>query len=586
MAPRWLAILCVFLACFGLYLAAPVMQVGDSQYSLATSMSLLERGSLRIDPYLQRKAPKDWGYYVSNGEDYQVEVVGESMYHFFPLLPAILATPLVWVAKNTGTNLVDVNGRWDLVAEEGVQKWIAAFLVALSVAFAFLTFSVVASQAISVVVAFGIALGSQYYSSLSRAMWSDTWGCLLASVLIWHLVRRGARSALPNSFVVGCLMVGLFACKPQLAIIIIPVYVCLAVQHASQGISLFIIGLVGFSFFALMSLWVYGSSMPAYYLAGRLSSHGFWPRFAGAFVSPSRGTLIFMPSVVVAVYLSIRYWRWLPVRHMVVLGGVVMMGVHVLIGLFSHWWGGYSYGPRLSSAVVPWLGVVLACCMAGQSSAFRAGFASPRVLMAERCVAALAIALSIMLNLPGAWSRSAIDWNGKPASVDLHPERLWDWENPQFMTPLRDCAVEVGPASSYFPIGCKIEAGDPKAGAAFGAGWSAPDVRGRLAGEGKAVIYLPAEPGETLYLRMALAPIPAQGQGPVSVSITLRDVEIVRHRFSHLGFSVLPLTVPGRLVSSVNDLVLHVDLGHAAENGVSNPDVFSGGVLLGWVSRD
>jgi hypothetical protein len=582
---RWWGAVLVFLACFSLYFAAPVMNVGDSRYALATSLSLLERGSLRIDPYLERKAPVDRGYFVSNGEDYQVEMVGEKMYHFFPLLPGVMATPLVWFANAMGTSLVGSDGRWSDVAEARAQKWISALLVALSLVFAFLTASALLSQPISLIVAFCVAFGSQYYSSLSRAMWSDTWGCLLASVMIWHLVRRGIRSAVPSSLLVGVLMVGLFACRPQLAIVILPVFLCLALRSRSQGIELCVIGLIGLAFFALMSLWVYGASMPAYFLAGRLSSHGFWERFAGSLMSPSRGTLVFMPSVGFAAYLSMRYWRWLPVRYMVVLGGAIFLGVHVLIGLFPHWWGGASYGPRLSSAVVPWIGVVLSCAWVAQRSAFHAGVASRQRVMAENAFAVLAIAASILMNLPGAWSFSALNWNGRP-SVDLHPERLWDWRNPQFLSPFSDHSSSQKPPSELFPVGSKIKAKDPRIVAAFGAGWSGPHELGRLTTEETATLYVPASEGETLYFRFALAPIPADGRSDMSVSMTLRGEEFLRFPFPCLGFSVVPVTIPSHLVSLINEVVLHVSAhpGTDTQKGIHTGP--KGAVLLGWVARD
>jgi hypothetical protein len=45
----------------------------------------------------------------------------------------------------------------------------------------------------------------------------------------------------------------------------------------------------------------------------------------------------------------------------------------------------------------------------------------------------LLLALSIGINGRGATSEATAMWNVRPASVDEHPERRWDWRDPQFL---------------------------------------------------------------------------------------------------------------------------------------------------------
>jgi hypothetical protein len=51
----------------------------------------------------------------------------------------------------------------------------------------------------------------------------------------------------------------------------------------------------------------------------------------------------------------------------------------------------------------------------------------------EFVAGALLLALSIGINGRGAISEATAMWNVRPVSVDEHPERLWDWRDPQFL---------------------------------------------------------------------------------------------------------------------------------------------------------
>jgi hypothetical protein len=47
-------------------------------------------------------------------------------------------------------------------------------------------------------------------------------------------------------------------------------------------------------------------------------------------------------------------------------------------------------------------------------------------------VALMLITISVAMNAVGAMSKSAASWNDQP-SIDLNPQRLWDYRHPQFL---------------------------------------------------------------------------------------------------------------------------------------------------------
>src|SRR5262249_17706220 len=96
-----------------------------------------------------------------------------------------------------------------------------------------------------------------------------------------------------------------------------------------------------------------------YYRASRLYFGVFWTALAANLISPGRGLLVYVPVLLFVGYLLVCYRRELVFPRIVVMAlGVIIFHLAVMSS-FGHWWGGYSFGPRFSTGLVPWF-VVLA----------------------------------------------------------------------------------------------------------------------------------------------------------------------------------------------------------------------------------
>jgi hypothetical protein len=98
---------------------------------------------------------------------------------------------------------------------------------------------------------------------------------------------------------------------------------------------------------------------------------------------------------------------------------VAVIGAHwILISIFSHWWAGHSYGPRLFTDVLPYAVYFLV-----------------RPVEARRRGAFLAVAaaISVFVHARGSISHATHAWNDGPPDVDAAPARVWDFRDPQFL---------------------------------------------------------------------------------------------------------------------------------------------------------
>ena len=171
-----------------------------------------------------------------------------------------------------------------------------------------------------------------------------------------------------------------------------------------------------------------GGFFSPFYGPGMLDlGHQFWRRLDGLLLSASRGLLVFVPVVLVPLYLTIRYWRYLPRRRLAVLA-LIIITLHLsMLSCWEAWWGGGSYGPRILLEVMPWF--VLLGILSIKA------FLEDRTLNGRQWAVTVSIAVllliaSIAMNAPGALSQNSIGWRRFDPQ---HLSVLWDWHDPQFL---------------------------------------------------------------------------------------------------------------------------------------------------------
>jgi hypothetical protein len=138
-------------------------------------------------------------------------------------------------------------------------------------------------------------------------------------------------------------------------------------------------------------------------------------------LSPARGLFIWTPLAVLAFgALAAEGRRGIAVG----LSGAVAAWVtmHLLVvGKYTHWWGGHSYGPRFMIDVMPGIVLLAAPTFARYWKRGRPARAALLVL----------IGWSVFTQVAGAFG-GAFDWVRDPVNVDLAPARIWDFRDPPF----------------------------------------------------------------------------------------------------------------------------------------------------------
>lgn len=415
------------LALTAFYSAAPVRVQTDSIWTIPTALSLVRDGDTDLSEFGEATKQNPHG----------LDTFSTGTFSSFPIGPALLAAPLLFVVDHTASLLSSLPAplrapfvRWSERSRPGAdfklsffdttEVIIASLFVALGVLAFFLFCEGLTGTPAALIVTVVLALGSPALSTWTRALWSHgpAFACIAWAAL---LTLRG--TSVRSALAVGVLTALAVLCRPTAAL---PAF--------AIGVTFLWLGrrtlprclAATFGAIVVLALWSWwssrtsGSAIPSYYAPARLELT--WSEWVNALVgqlaSPSRGLFIYVPFLLVAAALP-----WSSTRRPVHLAAAALAIAHLLFtSRFPHWWGGHCYGPRLSSDAVPLLLVATLPVI----SAWRAS-------KVGRTALAVLVVASLGANLPGAFRWQTWDWSGQPVDVDTAPERLWNWSDPQFL---------------------------------------------------------------------------------------------------------------------------------------------------------
>jgi hypothetical protein len=224
----------------------------------------------------------------------------------------------------------------------------------------------------------------------------------------------------------GLLVALAYAVRPTNALLVIVFTAYVAVRHraflwrylvAAAPVAILFLG-YNFS--------IYHAPFSSYYQTG---PKGFLPTNRGTMamalaanlISPSRGLLVYTPVFSAAIWNMLRREWKTPLSGW--LAGLVLAHWLVISAQTESWWAGHSFGPRFFTDMTPVFVLFLIPFLSRWD----------RLSRTAR-IAFLAAALAgAVIHFRGGWSAAVYRWNVQPANVDAHPNRVWDWSDPQFL---------------------------------------------------------------------------------------------------------------------------------------------------------
>lgn len=404
----------IFLAVLSIYLISGNYPSSDSLWSVPLARSLIRQGNLDLDEYRP-------------SGDYRVRLVDGHFYSAFPLGAPLLAVPVVWAHDTiAGWLPPGPEGRRPGLADWQLEQITASLIVAATAVLIFLIAAQYLDWGGAVFLTAVFAFGTPAWSTASRALWQHGPSLLLLSAALYLILLARARPWLAGW--AGLPLALAYVVRPTNSLSLLALSVYVFWRYRGYFLPFLLGQLVILAPFAVFNQSLYGQPLPPYYLPERIGSgRNLSEALLGNLISPARGLFVYCP-----IFLFSFWGAWLKFRDRAfeLLDGLLLAVIilhWLVISSFPHWWGGYSYGPRFFSDLLPYLIYFLLPCWPWLVRL--RGW--PQVL-AGGAFGGLAL-LSVLINGYGAVSWSALLWNTTPDSIDLHPARLWDWSDPPWL---------------------------------------------------------------------------------------------------------------------------------------------------------
>ena len=393
------------------------------------------------------QVPRGWVYGHIKGSAQRVlfparypwnlKVVKGRLVFVFPWGLPLLSLPAVAVANSLGYVIAPKHiYNWD--NEIRMQTVFTTFLSALTICIGYQAASSLLPISWSLGIALSEAFGTQMWSSVSRSPWAQTWHLFLVTAIILLLLRHLHRASLLATLLVWAGFVRPMA-GPTL--FVVGVYILFELKSRVERTVYIATGLLWAGVLGAIMLFFVGQLLAPVYFPGLMTTKGVAEHLAGVLVSPGRGLLVYVPIVVVPLYLTARYWRRLPQRRLASLALAAILSTIVTLACCHLWWGGHSYGPRNLAETVPWFSLLAILGIKAFLEDFHLTTNRRGALIGT---AVLLLIVSISINAPGALSWSwETSWNRTletdPDPAD--PDQLWDWRHPQFLAWLQESAL-------------------------------------------------------------------------------------------------------------------------------------------------
>jgi hypothetical protein len=158
---------------------------------------------------------------------------------------------------------------------------------------------------------------------------------------------------------------------------------------------------------------------------------------------------------------------------------------------------------------------------------------------------------SLFINTVGATERATWLWNIRPLPIDEHPERLWDWRQPQFLAKFLPY-----PQPEEFPelSDTRIDFSTPGAGKYLWYGWS-KEKAGLPWADNDATLVFRLENRNTQVLHLNLLPFIVPGKlDSQSMKVTLNGEPLPTLTLRDSQPQIYSLTLPADLLREKNVL--------------------------------
>lgn len=412
------------------------MMSEDTLPAIFMPFSIIKDGNIYLDRYydqlITRYPHPDDKSYVKGLIPFYLRRVNGHYLTAFPIITALVALP-VYVLPVLG----GVGSDWNSVIF--LSHIASSLIMAVSAGLLYLLLKkrLHLEEKPSLLLVFVYSFASVNYAMISQALWQHGTLQLFVILSLYYFLGMYESGSKRQVFLFGLFSGLAILSRPTAALPVGLFVIYYLVSKKAEIKKIVQTGLYsGLGLSICLAFFLFYNS--AYY--GNISNQGYsdqlstsWVSpfpisFLGVWLSPSKGILIFSPVFIfstVGLYLAVR-----KKNTFYIFCGLIVLLHTLIISFWKHWYGGWSFGYRMSSDVIPFLILLLVPFFT--SEAYKKYF---KVFIS--CVV-----LSVLIQIYGVIFYDGI-WH---AAYDLgyeHTSWLWSIKDSEFMFDARRVLVKL-----------------------------------------------------------------------------------------------------------------------------------------------
>jgi 4-amino-4-deoxy-L-arabinose transferase-like glycosyltransferase len=423
-------ILCLFALVYLIYnINGRTIGSGDTIPASFLPFSILENHNLYLDQY--------YNYFNSTFQPpYFVSEIGGHYLSTYPIVTPVLVTPL-YVMQFLFFKLNHYP--LDMYSSPGfaiviplMEKLSGSLIATLSVIFVFFSVKELINRRTAAVVAIIYAFATNTWTISSQGLWQQGLVELLLAMSIYLVLLNEKHKS--DKIIIGLgILSGLFLFNRPVDSILLMSVVYYVLELRDRRIVYYILGVfLSGSPFLFYNLHYFGNLFGGYsVLIGYFDiGPGMITRLTGLLISPSRGLFVYTP---ITLFSLLGYFKTFKaynskIKNFLLILGFSVLSQIVVYGAFKIWWAGWSYGPRFLTGTLPALALFFGLYIKHINFDMK-----NRWNLLVVSIFSILLLWSVFVQIVGAFYYPNGGWDGNPISVDLHPERAWDWKDTQIM---------------------------------------------------------------------------------------------------------------------------------------------------------
>jgi hypothetical protein len=380
------------------------IQSEDTVPSIFTSVAIVEHGALYLDSYYQIMVlrypnPDDKDFKLGLLPFY-VKQVGPHYLSAFPIITPILAVPFYAVAKL-------VVGQFTWASLIFVSHVAASVIMAAAVAFFYLLvlrcFRLDVNKSLLITAIYACATIN--LPLVSQALWQHGTLQLFLILFVYFLLGYLETKRNLSLFLAG-LMFGLAVLSRPTGILAGLLFMLLLVggspnvKYFSKQILIITLGLLPCLLFFIWYNAAFYQSIANQGYSSQLFRNwlGDFPlSFFGVWLSPSKGILVYSPIFIFSIFGFAKSIKGGPENRKFRIFGLIVLIHTIVISFWKHWFGGWSFGYRMSSDIIPFMVLLLVPWFATEHSR------ASRVLFTVLFTLSVFVQLSGLVFFDGVW---------------------------------------------------------------------------------------------------------------------------------------------------------------------------------------